>query len=145
MPLKKQSILIAEENNETNNKFLSKPSMIVGESLSNMIDDGDDTTIQIDETKSEVERKHSFKRSSLIAIKTITTFSNNFSKALHLTGSNNLVPNKIRYRLLTLNPEIYNHNKGNLVKILKDKRSLTNGNISMFEEIVTKYQAPVIN
>ncbi len=97
--------------------------------------------IKIDDKESEVVSKHIFKRSSCISYFKIPSFENNRSQALYLTGSNNLIPNKLRYQLLTLSPVIYAHSKSEISNILKDKKSVLEGKISMYDEIISKYSS----
>lgn len=99
--------------------------------------------IPIEQDKSEMENKHEYKRPSLISVIQIPQFSSNYIQALYLIGCCNLLPNKLRYHLLTLNPEIYERSGHELSKIIKDKKNIVDGKIKMFQEIKQKYSSPV--
>ena len=100
-------------------------------------------TVKVDETKSEVEQKFMYKRTSIINPTDIPSFSDNLTQALYIAGSSNLLKDKLRYQLLTLSPQIFSHSKRELVNILKEKREVVQGNISMYKEILEKYRSPV--
>lgn len=99
----------------------------------------------MDNRLSETQTKFLFRRSTIVKAEKQIECKSIESRAIHIAGCSNLLPGKLRFRLLTLNSEIYNQGKDDLENIINDKRNEIQGKIKMYEELNEKYTSDPVS
>jgi hypothetical protein len=140
-----ESIIENKANSNVNENAVESPFNITS---NKEVDEGphEEQEIKIDEIQCSVERKSLYRRSSIIPENKVQAIISNKTRALYLVGSNNLLVNDLRFRILTLNKEIHLNAKADaLPNILKDNESTLQAKIKMYEEILDKYNNIPVN